>query len=105
MSSSLEWNCILRLTDVIQGSTLPDTLQVSHVYADKFALAEYLTTAAISSILFVLEELGVTPKVLGQMKAWSHSRTVTIRLKARAILSIIIKLSPRQRSGVILSDT
>eukprot|EP01064_Diplonema_japonicum_P021011 TRINITY_DN3055_c0_g1_i1.p1 TRINITY_DN3055_c0_g1~~TRINITY_DN3055_c0_g1_i1.p1 ORF type:complete len:924 (+),score=285.24 TRINITY_DN3055_c0_g1_i1:65-2773(+) len=55
---------------------------VHHQYSDKYILAEVMTGAAMASKLATLERIGLTQDGLKQLKEWSKTKSVTLRLKA-----------------------
>ncbi|KAJ9471548.1 hypothetical protein DIPPA_28427 [Diplonema papillatum] len=56
---------------------------VHHKYADKYLLAEYMTTGLSGSLLTTLRLLGMTDEHMKKMKQWSSDRTVTLRFSSR----------------------
>jgi len=55
---------------------------VPHSYADKFHLAEFLTTTSLGCQLNMLEALGLNEDALRTLKKWSVTRSVSLRLIA-----------------------
>jgi hypothetical protein len=60
---------------------------VQHEYVDKYLLAEFVTSSAISAFVNTLDTLGINEKQLEQMKDWAKNRSVTLRLKVRMCVS------------------
>ncbi len=74
---------------LVQARTILDNTRnpqypadVPHEYEDKYFLAQSLTNNTISTLLALLEQLGITEKHLGQLKDWAKTRSVTIRFKS-----------------------
>lgn len=71
------------ILDTSRHPTYP--ADVAHKYDDKYMLVDFLTNTALATQLTCLELLGLDLKALQQMKKWSTTRTVTLRLKAEYI--------------------
>jgi hypothetical protein len=72
-----------RVKQILDNSRSPQyPADVSHDYEDKYILAEVLTNDTISALLRFLESIGLTSKQFAQLKEWSKSRSVTLRLKS-----------------------
>lgn len=61
-----------------------DPMTVRHVYDDKFIFVEALTDAALSSLLFSLEQLGVNQDTWAKMRQWvqKEKRAANLRFKS-----------------------
>lgn len=68
------------MLDNTKNPTYP--ADVPHQYDDKYLLSEFLCNTALAAQLNCLEQLGLDGKKLKQLKDWSASRSVTLRVKA-----------------------
>lgn len=73
------------ILDTSRQPTYPS--EVSHKYDDKYMLVDFLTNTTLAAQLTCMELLGLNMKSLQQLKKWSASRTITLRLKAEYVLS------------------
>jgi hypothetical protein len=72
-----------RVKTVLETNRNPQyPADVPHAYDDKYLLAESLTNISLGAFLVCFENLGLTDKQLAQLKDWSKTRSVTLRLKA-----------------------
>jgi len=72
-----------RVKTVLETNRNPQyPADVPHAYDDKYLLAESLTNNTLGAYLVCLENLGLNAKQLAQLKDWSKTRSVTLRLKA-----------------------
>jgi hypothetical protein len=72
-----------RVKTILDNTRAPQyPADVPHEYEDKYLLVESLTNSTIVALLSVLENLGLTVKQFAQLKEWSKTRSVTLRLKA-----------------------
>jgi hypothetical protein len=76
-------NALKRVKTILDTNRNPQyPADVPHAYDDKYLLAESLTNNALGAYLVCYENLGLTEKQLTQLKDWSKTRSVTLRLKA-----------------------
>jgi hypothetical protein len=66
--------------------------EVSHVYDDKYLLAEFLACNTIAATMNVFEVLGLTSSHLKQCKEWAGNRSVSIGLKAEEYCKFLRKV-------------
>jgi hypothetical protein len=55
---------------------------VPHAYDDKYHLSEFVTRVSIAAIFQCLEVVGLSAEGLSELREWSKTRTVTLRLEA-----------------------
>lgn len=72
-----------KVRTILETSRAPQyPADVPHEYEDKYLLAESLTNSSIAALLSFFESIGLTEKQFTQLKEWSKSRSVTLRVKA-----------------------
>lgn len=67
---------------VLHVAKNPSINSSSHVYEDKYLLAESMGNATLGAFLNVLELLGVNARSIRDIRNWAKNRSVTLRLKA-----------------------
>ena len=79
---------------VLDNTKFPELAgEVSHVYDDKYLLAEFLTNTMIAGTLNTLETLGLDPKGAGQLIEWSKDRSVSLRFAAEEKCTFVKEVS------------
>lgn len=63
-------------------------------------ITKFLVNICIRAVLQTLEPLGLTPEMLAQLKAWSSTRSVTLRFRAAERCEFL-----RKETRDIKSDT
>lgn len=74
--------------------------EIQHSYEDKYFLAEFLTNTTISALLNSLEWIGVSNKPFKEMKEWSKTKNITLRLAAEEECKFL-----RKETKEVQSDT
>ncbi len=62
---------------------------VPHAYDDKYELAEWLVRGSIAALLQCFANLGLTDEGLATLRAWSQTRSVSLRLRAEEICGFL----------------
>ncbi len=76
-------NALERVRTILDNTRNPQyPSDVAHEYEDKYFLAQALTNNTVTTLLALLEPLGVTDKHLAQLRDWVKTRSVTLRFKA-----------------------
>jgi hypothetical protein len=77
---------LIRVRRILDNTRHPRLFEPTddHTYADKFALAEFCTNAAVAAQMNALERLGLDAEKLRTVLGWVHDdkRSVTMRLEA-----------------------
>ena len=66
-----------------KAATIAAADRVSHLYEDKYLLANHLTNTSIACVLNGLELMGVSHSELGSLKAWNAHRAVLLKFERR----------------------
>lgn len=73
-----------RVRTILDNTRVPQyPADVHHEYEDKYILSEFLANSTIAALLNNFEYLGVTSKPFEQLKDWTKTKNVTLRLKAQ----------------------